>query len=156
MQIVLVLLFIVLGGMPAGERKCSCSKADDNDRAHGANAVVEYEGKTLRTISGKISLPNDEAVSNGVVEIYEINTVDQIKSAYELAGTQDRILACLADKQGRFCISDLPSGRYLLKVGTREPSGLNEVFIKVRLERSWWKRWFRSGKALDIVLPLGF
>jgi len=156
MQIVLVLLFVVLGGMPAGERKCSCVKADDNAVPHGANEIVEYKSRTLKSIHGTVTLPNGEPVNNAVVEVYESTKANKDQSAYKIATTEYRRFACLPDQQGHFCLSDLPSGRYVLRIGTLEPAGVNEVFLKVRLERSWWTRWFRSGKPLKMVLTLGW
>jgi hypothetical protein len=155
MQIVLVLLFIVLGSVPAGERKCFCAKADDNDVPHGANEIVEFDSRTLKTIQGTVTLPNDEPVNNAVVEVYELTKANKDKSAYEIASTEQRKFACLPDQNGHFCLSDLSSGRYVLRIGTLQPAGVNEVFLKVRLERSRWKRWFRSGKPLEVVLTLG-
>jgi hypothetical protein len=155
MQIVLVLLFIVMGGVPAGERKCSCIKADDRAVPHGANELVEFGSRTLKTIHGTVTLPNNEPVNNAVVEVYDSTNADNDKSAYEIATTEQRKFACLPDQNGHFCLSNLPSGRYVLRIGTLQPSGLNEVFLKVKLERAWWKRWFRSGKPLEVVLTLG-
>ena len=155
MPAVLVLLFIVLGGVAVGERKCSCVKAADDDVPHGANELIEYDSGTIKSFHGRIIFPNDEPVDHAVVEVYEVSKANKDKSAHEISTTEQRKFACLSDENGQFCLSDLPSGSYVLRIGTLQSSGVNEVLVKVRLERSWWKRWFRSGKPLEVVLPLG-
>ena len=155
MKIVLVLLLIVLGGVPAGERKCTCVKADDDVVPHGANELIEYDSGTLKSIHGRVALPNGEPVDHAVIEVYEASNAHRDKSAHEITTTEQRKFACLTDENGRFCLSDLPSGWYVLRIGTTQPSGVNEVLVKVRLDRSWWKSLFGSGKPLQVVLPLG-
>jgi hypothetical protein len=155
MQIAPVLLLLVLGGVPAVDQKCSCPKAGEYDRPHGANEIIEFNAGTLQTIRGKVTLPNGEPVNEAVVEIYEFTKADKNESAYKIAEARERKFACLSDRNGDFCLSDLPSGWYVLRIGMRGSPGFNEVFVKVRLDRSWWKRWFRSGRPLRIELPLG-
>lgn len=155
MKIALVLLFIVLGCVPAGDRKCFCVKADDDVVPHGANELIEYDIATIKSLHGRVTFPNDEPVNHAVVEVYDVSKANKDKSAYQISTTEQRKFACLADEEGRFCLSDLPSGWYVLRIGTTQPSGVNEVMMKVKLDRTWWKRLFGSGKPLQVVLPLG-
>jgi uncharacterized GH25 family protein len=132
-----------------------CKPAQNQDRPHGANEIIEYHIGTVKRIRGKILTPLDEPINEAVVEIYEYTDADKNLDAYHIVNSKERRAACLTDKKGNFCFTNLPSGIYAIRAGTRQPSGFQEVFIKVRLDRHWWSSWLRSRKDIEIKLPLG-
>ena len=151
---ILSLLIFALLAFPS-QRDCSCRKALDSDRPNGANEVVEYRGRTVKRIAGRIFEPNDTPAADVVVELYDLSGVDHNLGCYEIVGLHPRRLACVTDSNGAFCFSDLPSGKYLLRAGTRTPNGMNEVYARVTVDRRWLTGLLRRSKPVNLTLTLG-
>jgi hypothetical protein len=99
----------------------------------------------------------DEAANDVVVEIYNINEADKSLRPREIALRRERRTACVTTQGGSFCFPDLPSGTYILRAGTRSSSaGMNEVYMKVTVDRRWWSKWFRTGKRIKLKLTPGW
>jgi hypothetical protein len=147
-----MIIALVVGSLPA--RLCSCQEALEPDRPHGANEVIEYKEKTVERIQGRVVYSHDDSPADDVVvEIYQITSEDKKLKTHEFALQRQRRTACVTRKDGSFCFNDLPSGNYLMRAGTRSANaGMNEVYIRVTLDRRWWSRWFRPSK--EIVLGL--
>ena len=154
MQLLSVLILIITFAAPAGDRKYSCALAGEYDRAHGANEAIEVWVKPMRTIQGRITFSNGKPVEEAVIEVYEYGKSDKNFEAYEIAKSRERKFACFSNNDGHFCLSDLPSGWYALRIGTRESSGWNEMLVKVRVDRAWWKPWLKP-RQLEIALNPG-
>lgn len=149
-------ILIALAAVSLPDRRCLCQKALQDDLPHGANETVEFSGETVKRITGRVYyVSNGLPVEDVVVEIYEIREADTKLGPYEIKNGKERRAACITSNDGSFCFSDLPSGHYLLRAGTRGSSGWNEAFMKVNLDRRWWSRWFRSGKEIELGLTLG-
>ena len=154
-----VVLSIIIVAISAGSssRLCSCQKALEDDRPHGANEDTEYSEKTLKSIKGRVVYyHNDEPADDVVVEVYSVAETDKNLRPREIALRRERRAACVTAKDGSFCFPDLPSGRYVLRAGARSSSaGMNEVYMKVTVDRRWWGNWFRSGKGIELGLTPG-
>ena len=149
-----ILIALAAGSLP--DRPCSCQEALQDDLPHGANETVEYAATTVKRITGQVYyVYNGLPTENVVVEIYEITEADTKLNAHEITQRKERRAACITSNDGSFCFPDLPSGRYLLRVGTRRSSGWNEAFVRVNLDRRWWSRWFRSGRKIELGLTIG-
>jgi hypothetical protein len=149
MKSFLVLAILILFGAQSSDRKCSCQAALESDQPHGANELIEYSAKTVKRIQGTVLDPNGAPINEAVVEVYKYSGGEKI------FGSKERQAACLMDRNGSFCFTGLPSGRYLLRIGTRKPEGFNEVFVKVKLDLAWWTSWLRLSKKLEVKLSLG-
>jgi hypothetical protein len=134
---------------------CPCRPALESDQPHGANETIEYSGGTVKRIQGRIILSNGEPLSEAVVEVYDYPSNDRNKRPFGIAELGKRKTACLSDKNGNFCFADLPPGWYVLKIGTREFAGINESYVRVKLDRTWWRSWLRAGKRIEVRLNLG-
>lgn len=150
-----ILIALAAGSLP--DRLCLCRKALEHDLPHGANETVEYSEKTVKRITGRVTYwYNSEPAKDMVVEIYEITQADTKRKPHEIIMRRERRAACITSNDGSFCFPHLPSGRYLLRAGARSSNaGMNEVFMKVKLDRRWWSRWFRSGKDIELGLTAG-
>lgn len=150
-----ILLLLAAGSSP--ERRCSCEKALERDLPHGANETIEYSEKTVKRITGRVAYEYDgHPVEDVVVEIYEITQADKQVRPHEIIRRSKRKAACITPKDGSFCFPNMPSGWYLVRAGTRSANaGMNEVFIKVNVDRRWWSRWFRSDKKIELALTPG-
>jgi hypothetical protein len=148
------LLIIALLAFPS-QRDCSCRNALDSDRPNGANEVVEFRGQTVKRVAGQIFKPNDNPATDVVVELYDLSGVDPNLASYEIVGLHPRRLACVTDTTGAFCFSDLPTGKYLLRAGTRTPNGMNELYARVTVDRRWLTGLLRRSKPINLTLTLG-
>ncbi len=150
-RILASVLLLTLIGSINGSLDCQCRRASDEDVPHGANESIEYSERTLKSIHGKVFFSTYAPVKDAVVEIYDYTDADRNLSPYNLVRSKDRRAACLTDKDGNYCFTGLPSGRYVLRAGTRTSEGENEVYARVKLDRSWWKFW-RFQKGLNLTL----
>jgi protocatechuate 3,4-dioxygenase beta subunit len=150
----LLAIFILLAVLPRTP-KCNCQIAAESDRPHGANESIEYFGKTVSRIRGRVTNPDGKPAHAAVVEVYEYSSPDNNKTPWEITRYGTRRSACLTDNDGNYCFVGLPSGSYLLRIGTREQAGINDAYVKVRLDRSWERSWLRPGKTVEVRLRLG-
>ena len=154
-----LVLSIIIVAISAGSssRLCSCQKALEDDLPHGANIDIEYSEKTVKKIKGRVVYYyDDEPAEDVVVEIYDVIDEDKALMSRDIAIRRERRAACVTAKDGSFCFPDLPSGRYVLRAGARSSSaGMNEVYMKVTVDRRWWSSWFRSGKGITLGLTPG-
>ena len=139
----------------SSDQSCSCQKASADDLPHGANEIIELSETTVKRVHGRVVNPIDEPVEAAVVEIYEIAPADNKVESYKLVEKRQRKTACITSEDGSFCFPDLPSGQYVIRAGTGRSAGMNEVFMKVKVDRRLWSRWFRRSKKIELTLPLG-
>jgi hypothetical protein len=131
---------------------CPCTKATEDDLPHGANMVVEYRSRTMKRINGGVFDPAGASLSDVVVEVYDVP--DTGVNAYEFVREHTRRKACITDPDGSFCLSDLPSGKYLLRAGTRSQCDMNEMYMKVVVDRGWFAGLFRRSEPIKLELSL--
>ena len=150
-----IVFALILGSLPA--RNCTCTEAREHEVPHGANEFIELAGGTVKSIKGRVIYAHDDSpVDEVVVEAYQITPDDKKLTLYDLVRQRNRRVACVTTKDGSFCFDNLPSGKYLLRAGTLSGNaGMNEMYMKVNLDRSWWSRWFRSDKGLEFRLTPG-
>ena len=149
---ILVLLIGSVLGLSSG---CSCAQALDSDMPHGANQNVEIRGPVVKNLRGMVVYPNDDVAKDIVVELYDLSDDRADIPIDEVVGWRARRAACVTSTDGTFCFSDLPSGKYLLRAGTREPDGMNELYMRVTVDRSWFRGLFRRSKRLRLTLLPG-
>ena len=149
------MLALIAGSLPS--RPCPCQKALEHDQPHGANEDIEYSERTVKRIQGRVVYSHDTSPAEDVVvEVYQITREDRKLKNREIVTRRERSAACVTSKEGSFCSADLPAGPYLVRAGTRSASaGMNEVFIKINLDRRWWSRWFRTTKGVELALTPG-
>ncbi len=155
MKVLPLIISFALFGVSSQKPKCLSKPAGEQDHPHGANEVIEIRGGTVRNIQGRISYQNGEPIEEAVVEVYDISGSDRDIDPYHFVQSAKRRAAYLTDADGHFCMTGLPSGMYLLRAGTNESEGWQEIYVRVRLERRWWARWWRRGKEINIELPPG-
>jgi hypothetical protein len=154
-KLLFLALLISLFASAAG-RTCSCSEASGRDTPYGANEYIEQKEATVKRVLGKVTLAyGEQPVKDAVVEIYDVPDADRHLEAYKVVGKHTRRAACVTGDDGSFCFPELPSGRYVLKAGAGRPSGTNEVYMRVTVDRRWWSKWFRPGKAIALGLTPG-
>jgi hypothetical protein len=136
-------------GILASRPSCQCRPASEEDIPHGANERITYTERTVREIHGTIIYRTGEPVKDVVVEVFDANGADNNLEQ------QKRRVACVTGEDGKFCFADLPSGKYVLWAGTRELDGMNDIHMRVNVDRRWWRSWFRSNKGIELELMPG-
>jgi hypothetical protein len=132
---------------------CPCTKAMEDDLPHGGNMVVEFRSGNMKRITGRVFDPAGASLSDVVVEVYDLPNTGA--DAYHFVREHTRRTACITGADGSFCFSDLPSGKYLLRAGTRSQRDMNEVYMKVIVDRGWFAGLFRRSKPIKLELSLG-
>lgn len=122
---------------------------------HGANETIEIRGLVVDKLSGTVVYPDDALAKDSVVELYDLPPDRPDIGVNEIMGGRTRRTACVTGPDGRFCFSDVPAGEYLLRAGTRQPHGMNELYMRVTVSHSWFRALFRRTKPLRLKLSLG-
>src|SRR5947208_172546 len=148
----MLVLSLIIGALVTFPSNCSCAKASDVDVPHEANETIEINGSVVKNLTGTVFLPGGEAAEDLVVEVYDVPKEHPNSGVYEIVGSRKRRTACVTSTNGTFCFSDLPAGKYLLKVGTRQQKDFNALYVRVTLDRNWFRGLFRRAKTLSLTL----
>lgn len=155
MKTAIVIVFLALLVFPVdGALKCGCVRArkDDTTRYSGNLVSIFREKRHLRLLRGVAFDPLGEVMPDALVEVFdnaEYLLYDYPESEAKRK-PQRRIAACLTDKNGSFCLKQIPSGRYELRVSKGSGWNVTQVYIVVRRSgRS------SSGRGVKVEMSLG-
>ncbi len=124
-----VALFCLISmvAFPLGGEGCKCSPATSEEvtRWGGNHWVVNKPGGKYKAISGKVVMWVDEKpMDEALVEVFD--KPDYLLCEWEPNNPhgcttkppveQRRVAACTTGKDGRFCFSNIPAGKYELRV----------------------------------------
>jgi hypothetical protein len=104
-----------------------CRSARPEEVPHGANELILLAEQEVREVRGVVYFGwSKEFAKEVVVEVYNYEGNENYEAVAEsLKG--GRIMACVTDSDGKFSFSGLKEGKYLLRLGTRDMAGMNEV-----------------------------
>ncbi len=121
-KILLGLVILIAAAGTSSSSNCVCHVVPDEHPMLG-NVSARANGGSVRVVRGRVMYPNDVAAGNALVEVFEnaLPTHDWITDDHKQIETQQRTIACVTDRNGNFCIPGLAPGRYLLRVGVRDP-----------------------------------
>jgi protocatechuate 3,4-dioxygenase beta subunit len=131
---------------------CRCRKVPNDMGINEGNVDALMTGGKIKKLRGKVLYPNGEIVKNAIIEVYDNFTKSddwEKINKYEITSRPLRI-ACMTDDDGNFCISGIPPGKYLLKVGIHENIGISAIYVLVSLDPKGRRS---SNKELEISLP---
>jgi len=130
------LLFLLLSFSPASHQagQCSCGPvpAEESTRWGNDNITLSTVSR-VRVLRGVIIVGSDDLMANALVEVF--TDPDVIKLAYSSEvearrAKQRRVAACFTDSHGRFCLTQLPLGRYELRCSAKNFQAVSQT-IKV-------------------------
>jgi len=126
-----------------------CRRAQEDEVPHGANELIELKEQTIKRVFGTISIGfgNSAPTPNVVIEVYRTTENRDFQKTVQ----QKRLTACVTGPDGRFSFPELKPGRYLLRVGMREPAGINVAYVPIIVQ----SRKRLKGRGIRIVLQLG-
>ena len=119
-----VLIVVVFPMLLCGNSLARCRDAEPGQIPHGANEVVVLREQTVARLDGTVFHANGELAGDVVVEIYPYEASAEETARFVKDAT--RIAACVTSADGGFTF-DLTPGRYLLRAGTVQSAGINEI-----------------------------
>lgn len=129
-----------------------CKKASENDKPHGANELIIQDEGAVGRVRGKVYFPTatpEYLAEDIVVELYQY-PLGYEYSTINIPIEHKRLVACLTGPDGKFSFQGVRPGKYILRLGTRQPKGINEVHVIFTLkQRPWSRQW------LEVVLRNG-
>jgi hypothetical protein len=125
--LIAIFVLVSIGSIHGIQSRCNCSTAaaDEFTRRGGNHWIVNKPSGTYRFVSGEVVMWDDgKHMDDSLVELFtepdyllcdfEPNNPNKC-STYPPA-EQHRVGACKTGIGGRFCFSDIPSGKYELRV----------------------------------------
>jgi hypothetical protein len=143
---------ILLSTVLSISAESQCRKAQADEVPHGANEFIIDERQVTSNLHGTVLFPDGKTAKNVVVEIYAYKGSDVYQEVEQTLREQKRLAACLTKRNGRFSFKNLKAGKYLLRAGTRDNAGINEVYVIVTLKSIPVKS---KTTELQIILSLG-
>ena len=151
---IVILVLAVLVFSVEGAQKCRCVRArkDDTTRYSGNLESIYKETKPLRLLRGVAYDPLGEVMPDALVEVF--HSPEYLLSDHPEREAkrkpQRRLAACVTDKNGMFCLSNIPSGKYELRVSKGSGWNVTHVYVVVRKTgRS------ASNRQLKVEMSLG-
>jgi hypothetical protein len=138
--------------MPSILGDCKCRHPEEGETTHwgGNQVVVLVEEKTHRKMEGIIEISDGRPLEHALVEIFDHPEylLDQSSSPKRDHPEQKRLAVCRTAADGKFCLRDLPSGKYELRSSI--DSGWNVTHVYVVLDKK-----AGQDKALRVLMELG-
>lgn len=151
-KIFIIFAFLLLIFVPhsfAQNSKCNGASAESVDILRCANQNVEFtDVYKVKLIQGKIFVIGTEEPLLGIIDIYIVSKVDAKSEGSDLVKQTMPFRRFKTNERGEFCLTDIPKGNYVLKVGTKE-GNFNCAWLKVKVTKNG------SEKPIEIDLIAG-
>jgi hypothetical protein len=147
----LVILVLLFSGLFNFFCECTCKSVSADETTHlgGSESVIKKEAKVFKSIKGKILDVNDEPVPDVLVEIFD--QPEWITKGLEKSDVkQNRLKACKTGKDGSFCFSELPAGKYEILASKDVRFNPTHVYIVVNPDDKE-----ATEESVEVLLTLG-
>jgi hypothetical protein len=118
----------------APSKSCTCPAVPAKEQTRWGNERIVLSTETrVHLLRGTINDWHDDPMPNSLVEVYTDPDVITLEYSPEIdarRAKQRRIAACITDAKGRFCLSDLPVGRYELRCSA---TGFQAISQRIRV-----------------------
>lgn len=156
----LIVVVIMSSGSVASQKpSCTCKMvgSDAITRSGGNEWVAYRQTGILKLIRGNVAMPLAELSDNVLVEVFdqpdylicEWRDKNPNNCTTTPPANQRRIAACVTGKDGAFCFSNLPAGKYELRVSKGAEWSPTHVLVTVNPGRG-------TSKPIEVHLNLGF
>jgi protocatechuate 3,4-dioxygenase beta subunit len=115
----------------AQSERCSCRKAGDKETTRWGWMVRTMEGGSVKALKGRVTNALEDPLDGALVEVFDHPEVWLAEDSYNNRNKQKRLAACVVGKNGEFCFSKLPPGKYELRASG--PRGYNPMHVILTL-----------------------
>ncbi|HEX6187839.1 MAG TPA: carboxypeptidase-like regulatory domain-containing protein [Pyrinomonadaceae bacterium] len=112
------LLLLFLASAFYQKNTCTCIKPAAEEATYWSSGEVTMnDDKVYKTVHGVIQYPDGKPMPDALVEIYNKpeNVLRSWKGLKQKPIRQKRIAACKTGTDGKFCFTNIPSGKYELR-----------------------------------------
>ena len=115
-----ILIFIALTMLQTSNpvNPCTCTVTTQEPTRPDKNMMILATWTRLRVAKGTVTDTNHQPVPNALVEAFTDPEVLTLPSSPEVEARRTkrrRVVACLTDREGKFCFATLPAGKYELR-----------------------------------------
>lgn len=128
-MIAILILAVTISFQSSSECSCAKLKADEVTKRGWMSVVLP--SKSVKIIQGKVVDPNETPRVDAFVEVFD---------------KRGRVAGCKVGADGKFCFSDISSGKYELRVSQ---TYFDTVSMTVRVNRK-----NKRNENLEIALPV--
>jgi protocatechuate 3,4-dioxygenase beta subunit len=116
----------------AQAERCSCRKAGDKETTRqGWIGNRTMEGGSVKALEGRVTNALEDPIDGALVEVFDHPELWLAEDSYNNRDKQKRLAACVVGKNGEFCFSKLPPGKYELRASG--PSGYDPMHVILTL-----------------------
>jgi len=148
----LLVMFSLPDAPVLGNCHCNPPKKDETTHWVGNQVVVFVEKDAHRGLHGVIVSQNGKPLAGALVEVFTEPDYLLSEKTYDRGNPgQRRVVACRTGLDGKFCFSNLASGKYEVRSSSEDTStGWNTTQVYVVVDRDKG-----TGKRLRIEMILG-
>jgi hypothetical protein len=150
---ILILILLLNPAVAPQQLGCLCGKIAEGEKTHWGNSIREpdIEKDKLKLVRGVVKVGNDP-LSGALVEVFD-NPEARINrepgsDPEDLGRKQNRVAACKTGGDGQFCFSNIPAGKYELRISHQAAFDPESVIITVAAKGG-------SRKRLQVALRPG-
>jgi protocatechuate 3,4-dioxygenase beta subunit len=132
MKRLIIILLLTAINVSAQAERCSCRKAGDKETTQWGWMVNRtMEGGSVKALKGRVTNAVEDPLDGALVEVFDHPEVWLAEDSYNNRDKQKRLAACVVGKNGEFCFSNLPPGKYELRASG--PSGYDPMHVILTL-----------------------
>ena len=137
---------------PANTRLSGCQCKNDLTLPHswgGHMTNVLSERALLKSLEGVVTDRTGAALEGALVQVFDRPEASPHNNGRRAGVEQQRVAACLAGADGRFCFDKIPSGKYEVRIHAK---GFNPTSVFVELNP---KRRRSVKKVIEVEMDVG-
>jgi hypothetical protein len=139
---------VFLFGVGAATAQKPCGTSEISETASiGANEVVTFSKvRKLRQIAGRVVNPGGGSIPTAIVDVFPFKKVGN--GGVPMGSESQRIRSYRVDKEGFFCLADLPEGKFTLRFGTNVFAFKHMIIVVRKVKEG-------SAKPMEVRLDVG-
>jgi hypothetical protein len=137
-KLLVLLLVLAATALSVPRNPCRCRGLLQGAPTMG-NLFGTLSAGSMRIIQGTAFYPNTgKRVNEAIIEVYEnsskFNDANIPYSEVDKIIAQQPKAACMTGSDGKFCFTDLPPGKYLLRIGTHGENQFSGINVLITLD----------------------
>jgi hypothetical protein len=149
MRTTFFLALLVLSTPPRVRSDCKCAQPDKKEttRWGGNEVVVIVEETSVKRLQGTVKGPDGTPIAEALVEIFTHPEflLSDLPNSNSQRPEQQRVAACVTEKDGKFCFRRVPPGTYELRSSISTGWDVTKVHLTVDPKK---------GKAKKVIVTM--